>query len=117
MMFYWPSWSLTYPALIHCCLALLAALVQLVIAPLPVSILRLVQVATGAWDSPHLDTEPQNIMSITSVIVFIVVVFLHIIRKVLCRRLYQSNWDPCDELMYLKNPLPGRNYWTTPPEQ
>lgn len=49
--------SLTYPSLIHRCLALLAALVQLIVAPLPVSVLRLVQVATGAWDSPHLDTQ------------------------------------------------------------
>lgn len=48
------GWSLTHPALIHRRLALLTALVQLVIAPLPVPILRLVQVATGAWDSPHL---------------------------------------------------------------
>jgi len=48
-------WSLTHPASIHRCLALLAALVQFIIAPLPVSILRLVQMTTGAWDSPHLN--------------------------------------------------------------
>lgn len=46
----------TYPSLIYCCLAFLTALVQLVIAPLPVSVHCLVQVSTGAWNSSHLDT-------------------------------------------------------------
>lgn len=50
-------WSLTYPALIHCGLALLTAFVQLIITPLPVSILCFVQVATGARDSSHLDRD------------------------------------------------------------
>lgn len=59
----------TYPALIHRCLALLAGLVQLVVAPLPVSVLCLVQVATGAGDSPHLDrnnTQPAHFMLMMS---------------------------------------------------
>lgn len=69
-------WSLTYPALIDSSLALLTALIQLVIAPLPVSILCLVQVSTGAWDSPHLhhnNTEPAHLMIMTSFIVFFLI--------------------------------------------